>query len=155
MDLLKLVALDRDDLEVVSAHLQDAVVRVGEIVWRPADKRLVVAVNRFDWEAANGGEPRWRRRRSALRFDRVLSFRCKNISPADKDRVLNLLAIEFVESDPPAGAVILSFSGGGALRLDVECIEAEAVDLGPVWETGCCPQHEIEGGGAVQTGKPA
>ena len=55
MDPLKLIALDGDDIEVVSAHLQDAVVKAADIHWRPAEKRVVVGLNRFDWEAANGG----------------------------------------------------------------------------------------------------
>ena len=74
MDRLKLIALDRDDIEVVSAHLQDAVVKAADIRWRPAEKRVVVALNRFDWEAANGTAPEFRRRRAALRFERVLGL---------------------------------------------------------------------------------
>ena len=142
MDLLKLVALDREDLEIISAHLQDAVVKVDEIVWQPEAHRLVVALNRFDWEAATTETPAWQRRRSALRFDRVLSFKSRNVQPADKDKVLNLLALDFTEIDAPAGVVTLSFSGDVALRLEVECIESEVVDLGPVWATSCCPDHE-------------
>jgi hypothetical protein len=142
MDLLKLVALDKEDLEIVSAHLQDAVVKVGEIVWQPEDHRLVVGLNRFDWEAANGSGREFRRRRAALRFDRVLACKCRNITPADKDKVLNLLAVDFAETDAPAGTVTMSFSGDIALRLDVECVESEVVDLGPVWTTTCCPCHE-------------
>jgi hypothetical protein len=142
MDLLKLVALDKEDLEIISAHLQDAVVKVGEIVWQPEHHRLVVGLNRFDWEAATTETPAWQRRRSALRFDRVLSFKSRNVQPADKDKVLNLLALDFTEIDAPAGVVTLSFSGDVALRLEVECIESEVVDLGPVWATSCCPDHE-------------
>ena len=142
MDLLKLIALDKEDLEIVSAHLQDAVVKVDEIVWQPEAHRLVVALNRFDWEAATTETPAWQRRRSALRFDRVLSFKSRNVQPADKNKVLNLLALDFAETDAPAGVVTLSFSGDVALRLDVECIESEVVDLGPVWATTCCPDHE-------------
>ena len=142
MDLLKLVALDKEDLEIVSAHLQDAVVKVGEIVWQPEDHRLVVGLNRFDWEAASAETPAWRRRRSALRFDRVRSFKSRNVTPADKDKVLNLLALDFAETDAPAGTVTMSFSGDVALRIDVECVESEVVDLGPVWTTTCCPCHE-------------
>ena len=142
MDLLKLVALDREDLEIISAHLQDAVVKVDEIVWQPEAHRLVVALNRFDWEAAVTETPAWQRRRSALRFDRVLSFKSRNVQPADRDKVLNLLALDFTEIDAPAGVVTLSFSGDVALRLEVECIESEVVDLGPVWATSCCPDHE-------------
>jgi len=141
MDLMKLVALDRDDIEVVSTHVQDAVVKVADIVWRPADKRLVVGLNRFDWESANCCEPGFQRRRSALRFDRVLACKCRSVSPKDKDAVLNLLAVEFAETSAPAGVVTLFFSGGGALRLEVECLECELADLGPTWNTAACPAH--------------
>lgn len=141
MDLLKLVALDREDVAVISAHLQDAVTKVADVVWRPGEKRLVVGLNRFDWEAATGNEPRYRRRRTALRFDRALSLQCRNISPKDKDAVLNLLAVEFDENDSPGGTVVLTFSGGAALRLTVECLEVELADLGPTWTTVKRPTH--------------
>jgi hypothetical protein len=141
MDLMKLIAFDRDDIEVVSTHVQDAVVKVADIRWRPAEQRLVVALNRFDWEAANGSEPQYRRRRSALRFDRVLACKCRNLRPTDKNAVLNLLAVEFTETVPPSGVVTLSFSGGAALRLEIECLECELADLGPTWSTVQCPAH--------------
>ena len=141
MDTLKLVALDKDDLEVISAHVQDAVVKVSDVLWRPGEQRLVVALNRFDWELAQGGAPEYQRRRSALRFDRVRSCKCRNVDPKGRDQVLNLLTIAFTEKDPPAGVVTLTFSDGAMLRLDVECLEAEIADLGPVWTTTCCPIH--------------
>jgi hypothetical protein len=141
MDLLKLVALDRDDVEIISTHLQDAVLKVADVRWQPADKRLVVGVNRFDWEAAHDDRPAYRRRRAALRFDRVLSFKCRNVDPANRNAVLNVLAVEFVENNPPAGVVTLVCSGGAALRLEVECLEAALADLGPVWTTAACPDH--------------
>ena len=144
MDALKLVALDMDDIKVVSAHLQDAVVRVADIHWRPSENRVVVALNRFDWQAANGQSPEFRRCRAALRFDRVQSCKGRNVDAAGRDMVLNLLAVEFAESDPPAGCVVLTFSGGAALRLEVECLEVELADLGPVWTTEACPAHAAD-----------
>jgi hypothetical protein len=141
MELLKLVALDVDDLDVVSTHVQDSVVKVGDILWRPEERRVVVVVNRFDWEGAQAGVPQYSRRRAALRFERVNAFKARNVSPHDKDAVLNLLAVEFAATDAPAGQVTLFFSGGAALRLDVECLEAELADLGPVWATATCPAH--------------
>ncbi len=99
MEPVKFVALDRDDLEVVSAHLQDATVKVADVVWRPQEKRLVVGLNRFDWLAADGTRPELRRCRSALRFDRVTCCKCRNVDPAGKNAVLNLLAVEFSEDD--------------------------------------------------------
>src|SRR5882757_2621545 len=130
---MKFVALDRDDLEVVSTHLQDALVKVADVLWRPQEKRLVIALSRFDWLAAEATRPELRRCRAALRFDRVNCCKCRSVNPYGKDAVLNLLAVEFEETDAPAGVVTLTFSGGGALRLEVECLEAELADLGPSW----------------------
>jgi len=141
MELLKLVALDQDDLEVVSTHLQDATFSVGDVMWRPAEKRLVISLARFDWEGALGQSPQFHRRRTALRFDRVNSIKCRNVNCKDKQVMLNLLAVEFEETDPPGGAVTLIFSGDAALRLEIECLECELVDLGPVWAASCCPKH--------------
>jgi len=151
MDLLKLVALDAEDLAVLSAHLQDAVVRVSDIIWLPAEQRLVIALNRFDWVGAKcTSTPTCRRRRAALRFERVQAFKARGIEPKDTNAVLNLLAADFEEAEPPSGSVILAFSGGAALRLDVECIEAELVDLGPEWTATRCPDHlEVSGEGAL------
>ena len=148
MDRLKLIALDKEDIQVVSAHLQDAVVKAADIRWRPAEKRLVIALNRFDWEAARGTDPEFRRRRAALRFERVSACKCRNCSAVEAvqtDRVLNLLAVVFESTDQPAGVVTLTFSGGAALRLEVECLEAELADLGPSWVTECCPAHKVDG----------
>ena len=83
-----------------------------------------------------------RRRRAALRFERVLS--CKYRQVDGKDAVLNLLAVEFAETDAPSGVVTLTFSGGAAIRLDVECLEAELADLGPTWTAAACPAHAID-----------
>jgi hypothetical protein len=149
MDMLKLVALDTDDLEVVSTHVQDSIVKVDDILWRPAEKRVVVVVNRFDWENAQSGA-RYRRRLAALRFERVNAFKARNVKPSDKDRVLNLLTVEFEGSDAPAGRVTFIFSGGAALQLEVECLECELADLGPVWATAACPAH-LDGADEVRT----
>jgi hypothetical protein len=144
MDPLKLIALDSDDLAVISTHLQDATLKVGDVLWRPAEHRVVVAVKRFDWEAASSETPSYARRLAALRFDRVLSCKCRDLDCGNKDQILNLLAIEFSPTDEPAGVVKLFFSGGGALRLEVECLEAEVVDLGPSWACNRCPTHALD-----------
>ena len=149
MDTLKFVVLDEEDLEVASTHLQDAVVKVADVHWRPGEKRLIVALNRFDWECARdtsanrdkNSNNEYRRRRAALRFERVMSCKCQHVNPARKDEVLNLLAVEFQETEAPSGVILLSFSGGATLRLEVECLEAELADLGSSWTTGRCPAH--------------
>ena len=141
MDQLKFVVLDGEDLAVVSAHLQDAVVKVSDVLYRPQEKRFVVALNRFDWEDAQGASPEYHRRRTALRFERVLSCKCRNVNQAGKDAVLNLLAVQFTPTEAPSGVITLTISGDAALRLEVECLEAELVDLGPSWSTTSCPMH--------------
>jgi hypothetical protein len=153
-DPLKFVVLDEEDLEVVSTHVQDAVVKVADVLWRPQEKRLVIGLNRFDWESAQDLHPDYRRRRSALRFERVLACKCKSVNPAGKDAVLNLLAVEFDETDAPAGIVTLTFSGGAALRLDVECLEAELADLGPIWAAAARPAHPVDPADAPAADRP-
>lgn len=140
MDLLNLIALDRDDLEVVSAHLQDAVLKVADLAYIPAEKRFALAVNRFDWEEPEADPPR--RRRTAVHFERVLSAKRAGFDPAALGTVLNILAVTFKETDAPAGIVAIAFSGGAAIRLDVECLEAAMRDLGPIWAAGAIPRHE-------------
>jgi len=144
MESLKFVALDKDDLEVVSAHLQDAAVKVADIVWLPQEKRFVVGLDRFDWQSATASNPEFRRCRAALRFERVFSCKCRSVTPAEKDAILNLLAVDFMETDAPGGIVTLAFAGGRALRLEVECLEAELADLGPAWAADGLPEHAAD-----------
>jgi Protein of unknown function (DUF2948) len=127
---LKLIALDADDLAVISAHVQDARVQTSDIIWRQGEKRLVVGINRRDWEQTLSGETAPRRLVAALRFDRVLSCKSRNIDLAAPETVLELLGIEFHPTEAPGGSAVLLFNHGGALRLDVECLECELADLG-------------------------
>jgi hypothetical protein len=127
---LKLMALDADDLAVISAHVQDARVRACDIIWRRGEKRLVIGMSRLDWEQTLCGETTQRRLFAALRFDRVLSCKSRNIDLKARDEVLDLVGIEFHESETPSGSALLLFAQGGALRLDVECLECELTDLG-------------------------
>ena len=149
MEPLKLVALDPDDLEVVSTHLQDAVVKVADVIWRPQEKRLIVALNRFDWGAAECcSNPELRRRRAALRFERVSACKCRNVDPAGKDAVLNLLAVEFAEQRSARRRRHADLLGRWQLRLEVECLEAELADLGPAWPAAARPVHVDDGADA-------
>ena len=128
---LKLIALDADDLAVVSAHVQDARVQTCDIIWRQGEKRLVIGMKRLDWEQTLTGETTPRRLVSALRFDRVLACKSRNIDLKSPETVLDLVGIEFHEDAAPGGSALLLFTQGGALRLDVECLECELTDLGP------------------------
>jgi len=136
---LKLIALDTDDLGVVSAHLQDAVLKAADLVYLASEKRFALGLRRFDWEGAQHGKRR--RRLTALHFDRVLAVRSAKLDKNDPDKVLNLLAVTFDQAEEPAGDVTLHFSEGAAIRLSVECVEAQMKDLGPVWEAVATPGH--------------
>jgi hypothetical protein len=127
---LKLIALDAEDLAVISAHVQDARVQTSDIVWRQGEKRLVVGMNRLDWEQTLAGETSPRRLIAALRFDRVLSCKSRNIDLEAQETVLELVGIEFHTGEAPGGSAVLMFSRGEALRLDVECLECQLSDLG-------------------------
>ncbi len=145
MSDLKLVALDGEDLEVLAAHLQDAVLLVGDMAYLPKEQRFAALVNRFDWASAltdkNTGANSYERRRAALRFERVRSCQTLHLRTQAKDAVLSLLTISFEPTDAPSGYLLLTFSGGAAVRLEVDYIEATLTDLGPVWRTRLQPQH--------------
>ena len=143
-DRLRLVALDTEDLAVLSAHVQDAVLKVGDISWMAGEKRFVLAMNRFAWEAdpgASGRRRSYQRRRSALHFDRVESVRSAGLDREATETVLELLAISFEPRESPSGDVVLHFAGGATIRLAVECLEAQLTDLGPAWSTPHAPRH--------------
>ncbi len=148
MQPLKLVALDQDDLVVISAQLQDAVLQVSDIVYQSKQRRFAAIVNRFDWAGATASEgarrPANERRRAAIRFEHVTAVKTLNIGQAAADAVLDLLAVKFEEQAAPGGIVTLVFAGGGAIRLYVDCIEAELRDLGGVWSALRRPDHEPE-----------
>jgi hypothetical protein len=143
MDLLRLVALDQEDLAIVSAHLQDAVVRVGDLAYLPKERRFALLARRFDWEAPPNEA---RRRLTGVHFERVLGARCRGLDRSNPDAVLNLLAITFDETESPSGTATLLFSDGAAIQIDLECIETQMKDLGPVWEAeGRRPAHDLQG----------
>jgi hypothetical protein len=127
---LKLIALDADDLAVISTHVQDARVQTSDIIWRQGEKRLVIGMSRLDWEQTLAGEAAPRRLIAALRFDRVLACKSRNIDLEAPETTLELLGIEFHPGDAPSGSAVLMFGEGGALRLDLECLECELTDLG-------------------------
>jgi hypothetical protein len=141
---LKLTALDAEDLEVISAHMQDATLLVGDISYLPKQKKLALVANRFDWEKAeaSGRDGGFRRRRCGLQINRVFAVKYNNLRRDNPDGVLSLLAILFHSGpEAPGGTIELTFSGGGAMRAEVECIEVALDDLGLSWDTPRKPDH--------------
>lgn len=144
MDRLRLMALDADDLAVISAQVQDAVTKTEAIDYAPRGHRFTLVINRFAWDAesrASRSATAHERRQAALSFARVLKVRTAGIRRDDAEQVLSLLAVRFIEKDAPAGTVELVFADGPLIHLDVECVEAQLEDLGAAWETRFKPRH--------------
>ncbi|HEY6578625.1 MAG TPA: DUF2948 family protein [Rhizomicrobium sp.] len=137
-----LAAADAEDLEAISTRLQDALARVKDLVFLPRSRRFVGLFNRFKWESANGRPGA--RVRSGLHIDGVLSAKASRLRVGNPDAVASLLAIRFQPhgADDPGGAIELVFSGGGMLRLEVECIAAELSDVSGEWPARGRPTHE-------------
>ena len=138
---LRLLAADADDLQIVSAALQDAVAKLGDFEFSKSSRSFTLALNRYVWEA--GG--RRQRVRSGLQIGAVLAARSHRLKQGVDNAVVSLLSIGFdPASDPdaaPAGEIVLTFSGGGELRLAVECIDAAMADLSMPWPAQGRPDH--------------
>ena len=136
---LRLLAQDADDLAVISAALQDAVTRIGDIRWEPRAKRLTLAFNRFRWEAEEGAGQRVR---AGLQLGGVLEVKARHLRQGARDAVLELLALTFEPGEAPGGLVTFAFAAGGDLAATVECIDAALADLSTPWSTTHKPGHE-------------
>src|ERR1700755_3344550 len=139
---LQLIALDREGLGVLSAHVQTPCVNRVDMTWLPRQRRFLVVGMRYDWVGAKTGPEE--RVSSVLRFDRVLRVSHLGLTEISSDATLNLLAVTFEKTDPPAGIIILAFADGALVRLDVECIEAELRDIGDQRiPAEACPGHAL------------
>jgi hypothetical protein len=138
--MLKLAALDIEDLAVISAHMQDAILVSGDMTYSPRRRQFALVANRFAWDEQE--QPQ--RRRTGLHFSRVLAVKTLNLAQGEADEVLSLLSISFAELDAPSGEVLLSFSGGVTVRLMVECLECQMADLGPAWQASSVPHHSLD-----------
>jgi hypothetical protein len=140
---LHLLAEDAEDLKVISACFQDAVAKVGDFAYIPAQRRFAFVANRFVWETS--GDRRagpYFRTRSGAHFDDVKACKHLNIKTDAKDAVVELLAIRFEPLEEGAGSVVLDFAGGGAIRLEVDAVSAEMRDISGPWRTQSKPDHE-------------
>ena len=140
---LRLMAGDVEDLGVISACLQDAVAKLGDFVFLPDERRFAFVANRFLWECA--GERKagpFARVRVGVHFDDVKSAQFQYLRTNAKDAVVELLSVRFEPGDDGAGTVALDFAGGGAVRLEVESVNAYLSDMSEPWSTRAKPKHE-------------
>jgi hypothetical protein len=141
LDLLKLHALDREGLQVISAHVQDVCVRRSDMIFLPQHKRFALSGMRYDWVGAKfGAEDRVG---AVLCFDRVLKVSQIGLGGRGPDDTLNLLGVTFEKTEPPSGMVFLAFADGAIVRLDVECLEVELRDVGPRIAACDCAGHTL------------
>ena len=136
---LRLLAGDAEDLHIISAALQDAILRPVDIVWEPGSRRVTLKLSRFCWEC--GGT----RVMAAMQFGDVIAVKSRRL-PRLPESALELLAMEFAPDEAPGGRVILMFAGGGDLRIDVECLDAVLTDLSERWPARLAPTHLSEAG---------
>lgn len=144
---LKLAALDSEGLGVVSAHIQNTCVKFSDMAWMPKQRRFVIAGMRYDWVGAKTGPAE--RVASVLRFDRVLRVSHLGLGDRKKDDILNLLAVTYQKTDPPAGLILLAFADGSLVRLEVECVEAELRDMDLRKPAEACPGHALSDASSI------
>jgi hypothetical protein len=148
MTRFKLAAADAEDLEVLSARLQDAAGQLKNMTWLPKKRRFAMVLNRLQWEA--GGKTRVR---AGLHFDGVLKVESHKVKRGAEDAVVSLLAVTFTPNkmevgggEDPGGVIEIVLAGGGAFRLTVECIDAELTDLTQSWAARGTPDHGASDG---------
>ncbi len=137
---LKLHALDREGLGVISAHVQDACVRREDMTYLPKQNRFVLGALRYDWIGAKHALDQ--RVGAVLRFDRVMKVAHLGLA-GEGAQVRNLLGVTFEKIDDPSGLVFLTFADGAIVRLEVECLEAELRDVGPRKAACDCEGHTL------------
>ena len=140
---LKLVAKTKDDISVLSAHLQDSIVNVSDIAKLEKNKILLIQLNRFMWEDVEKGVFRKNKRiRTVLKFENVLKVTSKNVNQKKNDRFLDFLAIETIKMPDKNYEMNLIFSGDTVIKVVVEAIELTLDDQGLPWESKNRPKHD-------------
>ena len=129
---LNIGALDSEDLTVISAMVQDAVLPIGEISWQANQRRLALLINRFRWEDKTNAERQGRpveRVQSLLVFDTVLSVASQGLDRSQKDLVLSVLSITTENAENGDCFFTVTLAGDGALRIRVEAVEVHLRDV--------------------------
>jgi hypothetical protein len=143
---LKLRAEDADDLAVISACLQDSLVAVRDLAFVLQDRSFLMVVNRFRWEnrtPPESGEAGFQRTLCGVTFGTVAGVSYLGFRRSEDERILSLLTIR-PETDSGRDAILLEFSGGAAIRLEVARILCHAQDLGEPWPTQWQPRHDAD-----------
>ena len=140
-EVLKLLARSGADITLLSAHIQDAVLRVGDMAYLQREMRFVAVMNRYRWEGAKAAE----RVRCALNVGGVIAVHQRNIDMTRSTAILSLLALRFVPKDAPSGELLMVFSGGAEICLVVEAPEAILEDITMGWPARARPQHKFDG----------
>jgi hypothetical protein len=125
-------------------RLQDAVAKIGDIRWDAQGRTLTLACNRFRWEAGGkkaAGAKTGERVRSALQLGDVTGVQARNLKRDAKGAIVELLSIAFEPAEAPGGVVLLTFAGGGDLRVGVECLDVALADVSEPWATPRRPGH--------------
>ena len=140
---LKLLALNDDDLKVLSAHLQDSVVLVKDMIFLKKSRTFLIMVNRFMWEDIERGIFRENKRiRCAVKFENVLEVKSRNISQKKKDKILELLSIDS-EVKNNKKELLITFAGNNEIVLIVEEINILLDDVGLPWKVKHVPKHQL------------
>lgn len=140
---LKLMAGDAEDLQILSACTQDAVIKIGDIAFIKDSRRFAFVGNRFVWEcAADRRVGPFARVRTGVHFDDVKNAQFQYLRTDAKDAVVELLSIGFEAGEGPTDTIVLDFAGGGVIRLTVESVNAYLSDISLPWRTRAKPKHE-------------
>ena len=140
---LKLIAKTVEDLRVISAHLQDSIVKTSDIANLKKNRIFLMQLNRFMWEDVEKGVFRKNKRiRTVLKFENVLTASSKNVNQKKNDRFLDFLAIESSKMPDKNYEMNLIFSGDIIIKLITEAIEVTLDDQGSPWESKNKPNHE-------------
>ena len=137
--MLRLTAADTDDLAIISAQMQDAVMKRADLRFDKKRRRFALIANRYAWDAL----PEKQRRRAGLHFDDVTSVKSTGLTRLPANAVLSLLAMTFAPAEELGGTITLSFSTGIHVRLSVTCVNATLADVGGTWGTAATPAHKI------------
>ena len=144
---LRLQALTPEDLPVVAALVQDAVVPITEMTYARPRRRFAMLLNRFRWEdreaAAREKRP-YERVQALLSVENVTAVRSQGIDRGQGDTILSLLELRYDGPADGAGTLTLILAGDGAIELSVEALEISLRDTSRPYRavSGKIPQHD-------------